>query len=149
MKIAHVAVAFAILASTASEAAPALEFRSVGLAPAVMYDAPSVKGRKTFIAPRGMPVEIVLTYGDWVKVRDAGGDLSWMEAKALVHKRNVIIVAPIARVRIANEDAAPVVFTADKGVLLELLDSAAAGWVKVRHRDGQSGFVKASEVWGE
>lgn len=149
MKFAHLAAAAAILASAAAGAAPALEFRSVGLAPAIMYDVPSVKGRKVFIAPRGMPVEIVLTYGDWVKVRDPGGDLSWLEAKALVQKRHVIVAAPLARVRTASEDTAPIAFTADKGVLLELLDPAVAGWVRVRHRDGLSGFVKASEVWGE
>jgi SH3-like domain-containing protein len=53
----------------------ALDFKSVGAAPAILYDAPSTKGSKLFVAPRGMPVEVVLSYGDWVKVRDAGGDL--------------------------------------------------------------------------
>ena len=37
-------------------AAHALEFKSVGPVPAVLYDAPSPKGRKVFVAPRGMPV---------------------------------------------------------------------------------------------
>ena len=42
-------------------------------------------------------------------------------------------------------------FSADKNVLLELTDATpvSGGWVKVKHRDGQSGFVKASEVWGD
>ena len=34
-------------------------------------------------------------------------------------------------------------------VLLELAEPIASGWIKVRHRDGDSGFVKAAEVWGE
>lgn len=130
-------------------AAHAIEFRSVGAAPAVLYDAPSAKGRKVFVAPRGMPVEVVLIYGDWTKVRDAAGDLAWVESKALVAKRNVVVSAASARVRESAADTAPVVFVADKGVLLEMVDPVAAGWIKVRHRDGQSGYVKASEVWGE
>ncbi|MEN3295335.1 MAG: hypothetical protein V7642_4588 [Burkholderiales bacterium] len=102
-----------------------------------------------FIAPPGMPVEVVLTYGDWSKVRDAGGDLSWVESKTLTPKRNVVVIANSARVRAAADDSAQVVFTAEKSVLLDLLDTAGAGWLRVKHRDGQGGFVKAAEVWGE
>lgn len=129
--------------------AHAIEYKSIGPAPAVLYDAPSLKGRKVFIAPRGMPVEVVLTYGEWVKVRDAAGDLNWVESKMLVTRRNVVVRAAGARVREAAADNAAVSFTADKGVLLELIEAAPAGWLKVRHRDGPSGFVKAGEVWGE
>ena len=130
-------------------AAHALEFRSIGAAPAVLYDAPSAKGRKVFVAPRGMPVEVVLTYGEWTKVRDASGDLAWVQSRSLVPRRNVVVNAASARVRASAEDAAPVTFTAEKGVLLELVDPPVSGWAKVRHRDGQSGFVRVAEVWGE
>jgi hypothetical protein len=129
--------------------AHALDFKAVGANPAVLYDAPTAKGRRVFVAPRGMPVEVVLTYGEWTKVRDATGDLSWVESKMLAARRNVVVTASSARVRTNADDAAPVVFTADKGVLLELVDPSASGWVKVKHRDGQSGFVKGAEVWGE
>ena len=132
----------------ASAGAHALEFKSVGSAPAILYDAPSIKGGKLFIAPRGMPVEIVLTYGDWVKVRDMSGDLAWTEAKSLAARRNVIVRNAGARVRSAAEEGATAVMSADKGVLLELSDTQPGGWVKVRHKDGISGYIKASDVWG-
>jgi SH3-like domain-containing protein len=146
--VAIATVALAVAAISPGNA-HALEFKSVGATPAVLYDAPSAKGRKVFIAPPGMPVEVVLTYGEWSKVRDAAGDLSWIESKALTPKRNLVVLSNSARVRAAAEDNAAVVFTADKHVLLELVDGAGAGWLRVRHRDGQSGFVKAAEVWGE
>jgi SH3-like domain-containing protein len=95
-----------------------------------------------------MPVEVVLTYGEWSKVRDAGGDLAWVDSKVLVPKRNVVARAA-ARIRSAADDNASVVFAAERGVILEWLETGPAGWVKVRHRDGQSGFVRASEVWGD
>jgi SH3-like domain-containing protein len=129
--------------------AHALEFRSVGAAPAVLYDAPSPKGRKVFVAPRGMPVEVVLTYGEWTKVRDMSGDLAWIQSRSLVPRRNVIVNVASARVRASAEDGAPVTFTAEKGVLLELVDPVTGGWAKVRHRDGQTGFVRTTEIWGE
>ncbi|MDF3035524.1 MAG: hypothetical protein K0S28_798 [Paucimonas sp.] len=138
-------IAAALLAANGAQA---FEFKSVGVNPAVMYDAPSERGRKVFVAPRGMPVEVVLTYGGWSKVRDAGGDLAWVDSKVLVPKRNVVARAA-ARVRSAADDNASVVFAAERGVILEWLETGPAGWVKVRHRDGQSGFVRASEVWGD
>lgn len=129
--------------------AHALEFKSVGVAPAVLYDAPSAKGRKVFVAPRGMPVEVVLTYGEWTKVRDVVGDLAWVESKMLAPRRNVVVSGASARVRDSAADVAPLLFSADKGVLLEWVEPAAAGWIKVRHRDGQAGFVRVTEIWGE
>src|SRR5262245_24229077 len=106
--------AFAL--SVTAGAAHALDYKSVGANPAVLYDAPSAKGRKLFVAPRGMPVEVVLTYGDWTKVRDAAGDLSWIESKMLVAKRNVVVSAQAAKVRAAADDGSATVFSADKGV---------------------------------
>ncbi|MGE5622210.1 MAG: SH3 domain-containing protein [Bacillota bacterium] len=136
-------------ACAAAHAASPIEYKSVGAAPAIMYDAPSAKGRKLYIAPRGMPVEVVLTYGEWNKVRDAAGDLSWIEARRLTAKRTVVVKVANAKIRAAADDGAPLVFTADKGVLLDRVEPVAGNWVKVRHRDGQSGYVKAAEVWGE
>ena len=91
----------------------ALDYKSIGAAPAVLYDAPSARGKKVFVAPRGMPVEVVLSYGEWSKVRDASGGLSWLESKALVAKRNVVVQAASAKVRATAEDGAALVFAAD------------------------------------
>lgn len=134
--------------SLACSAAAAFDFKTVGPHPAILYDAPSPKGGKLFIAPSGMPVEVLLSYGDWVKVRDASGDMAWTEAQGLSARRNVIVRMPSARVRAAPDDDAPVVMTADKNVLLELVDPESGPWVRVRHRDGISGYIKASDVWG-
>jgi SH3-like domain-containing protein len=126
----------------------AADFRSVGAPSVVLYDAPSVKSAKRYIAPRGMPVEIVSRYGDWVKVRDADGELAWTESKGLSARRNVVVKALSAKVHATADENAAVLMTADKGVLLELLDPQATGWVRVQHEDGISGFVRATEIWG-
>ncbi len=142
-------VCAAVLAATLAAPAMAADFKSVGASPAVMYDAPSERGRKVFVAPRGMPVEIVLSYGEWTKVRDVSGDLSWVEAKALESRRHVVVNVAGAKVRTGADEGSPVVFTADKGVLLELAEPISSGWVKVRHRDGQGGYIRAVEIWGD
>ncbi|MCP2007808.1 SH3-like domain-containing protein [Duganella sp. HSC-15S17] len=129
-------------------ASHAFDFKTVGAAPVILYDAPSTKGGKLFVVPRGAPLEVVLAYGEWLKVRDVNGELAWTEAKGLVGKRNVIIRTPNLKIRSTPDDGAAPVFTADKGVLLEVTESATGGWLKVRHRDGLVGYVKNSEVWG-
>ncbi len=134
--------------SSVSASSLALEFRSVGAAPIIMYDAPSARGMKIYVAPAGMPVEIILTSGAWCRVRDMNGDLSWVEAKDLIPRRNLIVKAATARIRVAPEESAAMAFSADKNVLLEMAEPAIGAWVKVKHRDGQTGFVRTSEVWG-
>jgi SH3-like domain-containing protein len=149
MKPVRALFACGLLGAVTAGVAHGAEFRSVGAAPAVLYDAPSEKGRKIFVAPRNTPVEVVLSYGDWVKVRDVAGDLSWVEAKALVPKRHVIANVAGIKLRAAGDEAAAVVATADQGVVFELAEPVASGWIKVRHREGLIGYVKAAEVWGE
>lgn len=137
-----------LLATLVTAPVQALEFRSVGATPVIMYDAPSVKGGKVYVAPRGMPVEVIFTSGAWSKVRDMAGDLSWVESKDLITRRNLIVRVANAKIRASADDSAALVFSAEKNVLLEMAEPASAGWVKVRHRDGQLGYVKVNEVWG-
>jgi SH3-like domain-containing protein len=132
----------------AAASSQAYDFKTVGANPVILYDAPSTKGGKLFVVPRGAPLEVVLAYGEWLKVRDVNGELAWTEAKGLSTKRNVIVRTANLKIRATPDDAAAAVFTADKGVLLELSETAAGGWIKVRHRDGLIGYVKQSEVWG-
>jgi SH3-like domain-containing protein len=138
-----------VAAALLPAAAWSADFKSVAAAPAVMFDAPGLKARKLFIAPAGMPVEVVLVNGDWTRVRDASGELSWMESRLLSPRRMLVVEAATVTVRVSAADTAPVAFTAVKGVLLELAEPIASGWIKVRHRDGNTGYVKAGEVWGE
>ncbi len=141
-----VALAAALLACASAQA---IDFRTVGASPVVLYGAPSTRAAKQYIVPPGAPLEIVLTYGEWVKVRDMSGDLAWTEAKGLSAKqRNVIVRSANTKVRCAADEAAAVVFIADKGVLLELAEPASNGWTKVKHRDGLVGYVRSSDIWG-
>ena len=126
----------------------AADFRSVGPSPIIMYDAPTFHGIKRYVAPAGMPVEVILTQGAWCRVRDASGEFAWVEGKDLVTRRNVVVKAATARIRVTPEENAAMVFSADKHVLLEMAEAPVGAWVKVKHRDGQSGYVRISDVWG-
>ncbi|MFA6313315.1 MAG: SH3 domain-containing protein [Sterolibacterium sp.] len=127
--------------------AAALDYLSLA-EPAVMYDAPSQKAAPQFVIARHTPVEVVVALESWYKVRDAAGGIAWVEKRQLSPKRTVQVTAARAQVRSQSDTNAAPVFEAEKDVVLELLEVAEAGWVKVRHRDGQSGFVRANQVWG-
>lgn len=136
-----------LLAASLALPAFAVEFRTVEV-PAVLYDAPSQKGSKLFVIKRNTPVEVVIGLEGWVKVRDPDGGLAWIEKKQLSDRRSLIVTAARAVVRKNPDDAAALVFEAEKGVALDYLEAAPGGWLKVHHRDGQSGFVRANQVWG-
>jgi hypothetical protein len=143
----HGLLACALLAAAGS--ALAVEYRSVGVAPAILYDAPTERGRKLAIAPRNMPLEVLQNSGSFTRVRDASGEFSWIATRELVPRRHLVVSSATARVHQAAEESSPVVFSAERNVLLEMNEPLANGWIKVRHAEGQTGFVRAADVWGD
>ncbi|HKU86487.1 MAG TPA: SH3 domain-containing protein [Casimicrobiaceae bacterium] len=121
----------------------------------MLYDAPSARARPLFVYGRDVPVETLVSVEGWTKIRDATGTIGWMPAKSLGDKRVVVVRANVADIRATAEDAAPVVFRAERDVLLDVAEAAQSpaatqmpGWIKVRHRDGQTGFIRLSQVFG-
>lgn len=139
---------FSLFLLFAAPAAIAAEYRSIGDNGVTMYDAPSIKANRLFVASRFYPVEIIVQLDNWTKVRDAAGDLAWVEKKNLSDTRMVVVTVALADVRQKAEDGAPLVFQARQGVALEIVELGMDPWVKVRHPDGQAGFVRTNQVWG-
>lgn len=146
------AVAMAALVPLVAHAA---DYRVTAEQPTVLYDGPSTKAKPLFLYGRDVPVELIVTVEGWAKVRDAGGTIGWIDRKALGDKRMLVVRTPIADVRASADDASALVFRAERDVLLELAESASSpstttvpGWVKVRHRDGASGYVRITQVFG-
>lgn len=131
-------------------ALPALaaEYGSIGEHPAILYDAPSLKADRVFVASGGYPFEVLVRLDLWTKVRDAGGEVAWIENKALGSRRMALVNVPVADVRVAPDAGSALVFEAYKQVLLEVLEPPAGAWVKVRHRDGQQGYARTAHLWG-
>lgn len=126
----------------------AVDYVAVSEASAVLYDAPSLKAKKLFVVNRYMPFEQVVTLDNWVKVRDRSGGLYWAEKRVLSSKRYVFVLPPVLEVRAAPDAAAARVFQVRQQVALEWVESTGSGWVKVRHQDGEVGYVRSTEVWG-
>ena len=141
-------LATALLLLAACHTAAAFEFVSVA-EPAILYDANSLKASKLFVATRYLPLEQIVVLESWVKVRDSTGKISWIEKRNLSSKRYVVVTAEVATVRSNWDDSASVVFVAPRQLGLEWMGNTGVGWVKVRHRDGTTGYVKSADVWGD
>ena len=141
------AVAFLALIGAAG-AALALDFRSVDVPVAILYDSPSQQGKKLYLIRAQTPVEVILRLEGMAKIRDAEGTLAWIEARNLGERRTLVVTAPRAEIRQADKSDAPVLAELDKWVVVDFVESASPGWVKVHHRDGATGYVRTTQVWG-
>jgi SH3-like domain-containing protein len=126
----------------------AVEYVSVSESNAILYDAPSIKAKKLFVVNRYMPFEQIITLDSWVKVRDRSGGLYWVEKRVLSNKRYVFALLPLLDVRAEPDSGSPRLFQVRRQVALERIESTGTGWIKVRHQDGNMGYVRSTEVWG-
>lgn len=125
-----------------------IEFLSISDDAIILYDAPSLKAEKLFVVSRHLPVEAVVNVNNWVKILDHSGGMAWVEKKALSSQRYVIVTVPLADIYQAANKNSELVFQAQEQVVLEWIETTDTGWVEVRHRDGQTGYVSVAQVWG-
>lgn len=127
--------------------AAALEFRNMS-DNAVVYDGASRQATPQFILLRGTPVEVIVAVEKWVKIREVTGGLGWVEKTQLAEPKLVIVTQAQTIVRTQPDESSPAAFSADKDVLLEVLEKPGKAWLKVKHKDGAAGYVSIKAVWG-
>lgn len=142
-------------AACAPDALLAADFKATSEAPTVLYDAPSARAQPQFVFGRDVPLEVLVSVEGWTKVRDLGGTIGWVANKSLADRRMLQVRGGAADVRASPDEGSPVVFRAEANVLLELAEPATSpgttatpGWVKVKHRDGATGYVRVAQVFG-
>ena len=114
----------------------------------MLYDAPSLQAKRLYVVGKYFPLEVIFDLEGWSKIRDSKGELAWVEKKYLSDQHMVLVTSSLAEVRQSADIKAPIVFQAEQSVVLEFIENASGGWAKVRHRDGQSGYIKISQIWG-
>jgi SH3-like domain-containing protein len=129
--------------------ANAVDYVSVRDSSAILYDAPSTQAKKLFVVNRYMPFEQVVTLHSWVKVRDRSGKLYWIEKRVLSNDRYVFALQPMVDVRARPDPEARTVFQVRQQVALKYVESTGGGWIRVQHMDGNAGYVRSSDVWGD
>ena len=121
----------ALLLVSAAGGALAIDYRSVSVPAAILYDAPSQQGKKLYLIKAQTPVEVVVRLEGWFKVRDAEGTLAWLEPRSLSERRTLIVTAPHADLRQADNVEAPLLAELDKWVVVDFVEMASPGGAKV------------------
>lgn len=125
------------------------EFRSVSVSKTILYEAPSATTKRVYLVSEGYPLEVIVNLGDWLKVRDPYGTLSWVESKNLQSKRTVIVKVDKTNIFKEPELKSALLANIEKDVVIELSDPLiTSGWIKVRYQQDLDGYIQASQVWG-
>jgi SH3-like domain-containing protein len=94
------------------------------------------------------PVDIVKTSGDWRQIRDFEGDAGWIHHSLLKDVPSVIVKGSLVNVREGPGKDTKVLFQAETGVSFKV-EEKKDKWLRVRHADGDTGWIHGSLVWGK
>lgn len=120
---------------------------SVSADRANIRSGPGTKHEILWSAGKYYPVDTIKRHGNWYQIRDFEGDQGWIYRSLLKKVPAVIVKANIANVRGGPGTNFRVLFRAERGVSFKLLH-AKGKWFKVRHADGEVGWIHKSLVWG-
>ncbi|MBE8159036.1 MAG: SH3 domain-containing protein [Betaproteobacteria bacterium] len=115
-------------------------------APGILYDGPSAQAAPLFILTAGYPLREISRVDGWRKVGLPDGENGWVRDNLAQSKRAAVVVAELAAARFSPSADAAEVFYARKGVALEVLGESG-GWTEVRHQDGETGYMRAADLW--
>jgi len=120
---------------------------SVAVDKANVRSGPGTNNETLWSVGKYYPVDIIKKSGNWYRVRDFEGDIGWIHGRLLKEIRAVIVKSDIVNVREGPGTSFRVLFQAEKGVSFKVLKRKKR-WLKVRHADGDVGWVHKSLVWG-
>ena len=93
----------------------------------------------------GLPVEVIAETPTWRRVRDPGGEVTWMHRQVLSGRRSVYTLADTPLHARADAEA-PVEAVAEEGVIL-FLERCREGWCRVEAQ-GFRGWAQTETLWG-
>jgi SH3-like domain-containing protein len=93
-------------------------------------------------------MEVIKSSGEWHKGRDFEGDVGWIFHSLVEKVPAVVVKAPLVNVRTGPGTDSRVLFQAEKGVSFKILGTEK-DWLKIRHADGEVGWIHGSLVWGQ
>ena len=95
----------------------------------------------------GVPVEIILEYEVWRKIRDIKGDTGWVHQSLLSgRRRGILIGEDIVDVRQKPRDDARITARIEPGAMFTLQECQGP-WCKIE-ADGYGGWLPRAAIWG-
>ena len=93
------------------------------------------------------PVDVIKKSGSWYQISDFEGDIGWIHESLLKDTPAVVVKDSLVNVRQGPGTNFKVLFQAEKGVSLKCLEEKKE-WLKVKHADGEEGWIYKGLVWG-
>lgn len=141
-----IAVFFAMLVLTASNA-EAITLVSVDGENVNLRSGPGGNYSIIWELGRGFPLKVIGSKGDWLKVSDFEGDSGWIYKKLTAKKPHLIVKKKRINVRSGPGSRYKLVGKANYGVVFKTIKSSK-DWVKVKHENGLTGWIKRDLLWG-
>jgi SH3-like domain-containing protein len=96
---------------------------------------------------KGYPFQLIASYGNWRRVRDADGIAGWMHVTMLTTRRTVLVTGKTrAPIRAGARADAPVIDYAEPGAIARL--KACAAHACRIDQDGIDGWIAKARLWG-
>lgn len=125
----------------------AAEMVRVKVKTANVRSGPGTNFNKVWKVHKNYPYRVLKRKGRWLNVRDFEGFKDWIYGPLTDHKSAVVVKVNRANVRKGPGTNYPILFTADMGVSF-LVDEKRGKWLKVRHADGDNGWIFGKLLWG-
>jgi len=93
------------------------------------------------------PLDVIKKSGNWYKTRDFENDVGWIFHTLVEKISTVTVKVPLVNIRTGPGTNFRALFQAEKGVSFKLL-SEKGKWFKIKHADGEIGWIHRSMVWG-
>lgn len=132
--VVHATLCFA---ETVSTKTPVANIRS---GPGMKYDV-------LWSVGQFYPLQVLSRNGRWYQVKDFEGDVGWIHRKLISQIPAVVVRARSAKVRSGPGTRYRARFIADRGSAFKLLQQAGE-WIRVRHMDGDGGWIHRKLLWG-
>ncbi len=92
------------------------------------------------------PIIILKKQGEWYQFEDFEKDRAWVHESLLSKEKSVITIKNDCNVRSGPGINNTIVFKVSRGVPFKIIDKKDS-WYKVRHADGDQGWIHESLVW--
>lgn len=93
----------------------------------------------------GLPMEVIAETPEWRRVRDPGGEVTWMHRSILSGRRSVYTLEDTP-LYARDSETSSVEAIADPGVVLSL-ERCRTGWCRVEAQ-GYRGWARTGTLWG-
>jgi len=120
---------------------------SVAVTEANVRAGPGMSHEILWTAEKYYPVDTLKRSGNWYKIRDFERDIGWIHRSLLKKIPAVIVKGALVNVREGPGTRFRVLLQAERGASFKLLRKKGK-WFKVKHADGEVGWIHKNLLWG-